>query len=108
MNAKTRLAVAFCLVAASLVGLVRPEVASAAPPEGFASPQIRAIWERDDGPVASGAVHDLLRAATALEGAGGRLRDVAPRLHVDARKLDADLGEVLGDSGRDPAGGRGV
>ena len=27
-----------------------------APPEGFAAPQIRAIWERDDGPVASGRV----------------------------------------------------
>jgi hypothetical protein len=59
-------------------------------------------------PVASAAVHDAIRAATALEGAAARLRDVAPRLHIDARKLNADLADVLGDTGRDPARGRGV
>jgi hypothetical protein len=48
-------------------------------------------------PVASAAVHDVLTAAAALAGAAGRLRDVAPRLHVDARKLSADLTEALGE-----------
>jgi len=48
-------------------------------------------------PVASGAVHDVLRAAAALDEAAARLRDVAPRLHVDARKLTADLTESLGE-----------
>jgi DNA-directed RNA polymerase subunit RPC12/RpoP len=48
-------------------------------------------------PVASGAVHDVLRAAAALDEAAARLRDVAPRLHVDARKLTADLTEALGE-----------
>ena len=27
----------------------------------------------------------------------GRLRDVAPRLHVDGRKLQTDLADVVGD-----------
>lgn len=48
-------------------------------------------------PVASAAVHDVIRAATALEGAVGRLHDVAPRLHLDVRKLSADLAEALGE-----------
>lgn len=50
----------FFLVALALMGqlvgpaALRPTSALAAPPEGFASSQIRAIWQRDDGPVASG------------------------------------------------------
>ena len=46
--------------------------------------------------VASAAVHDVLRAAAALENAAARLHDMAPRLHIDARKLTADLAEALG------------
>jgi hypothetical protein len=49
-------------------------------------------------PVASAAVHDLLRAASELEQAASRLDESAPRLHVDARKLAADLGTALGES----------
>jgi hypothetical protein len=48
-------------------------------------------------PVASAAVHDVVRAAAALDAAASRLRDVAPRLHVDARKLRADLADALGE-----------
>ena len=48
-------------------------------------------------PVASGAVHDVLAAAHALDSAMTRLRDVAPRLHVDGRKLRAELTESLGE-----------
>jgi len=51
-------------------------------------------------PVASAAVHELMHAAAALEGAARRLRDVAPRLHVDARKLTADLAEAVGETSR--------
>jgi hypothetical protein len=47
-------------------------------------------------PVASAAVHEVLAAAEALSAAATRLRDVAPRLHVDARKLTADLSASLG------------
>lgn len=47
-------------------------------------------------PVASAAVHDVLTAAAALENAIGRLHDVAPRLHLDARKLNAALTDALG------------
>ncbi len=39
----------------TLVG-VSAAPTNAAPPEGFASPQIRAIWQRDDGSVAAGQV----------------------------------------------------
>lgn len=53
------------------------------------------------GPVASAAVHELMQAAAALELAASRLRDVAPRLHVDARKLCHDLADVLGESAAD-------
>jgi hypothetical protein len=49
------------------------------------------------GPVASGAVHELMTAAAALEGAASRLHDVAPRLHIDARKLCADVAEAIGE-----------
>ncbi len=48
-------------------------------------------------PVASAAVHELIRAAAQLENAVGRLHDVAPRLHVDARKLNADLADSFGN-----------
>ena len=41
--------------------------------------------------VASTAVHDVLNAAKALSESIGRLRDVAPRLHVDGRKLLSDV-----------------
>lgn len=48
-------------------------------------------------PVASAAVHEVMTAATALEGAVGRLHDIAPRLHLDARKLCADLSDAIGE-----------
>lgn len=48
-------------------------------------------------PVASAAVHEVMTAAAALEGAVGRLHEVAPRLHLDARKLCADISEALGE-----------
>jgi hypothetical protein len=48
-------------------------------------------------PVASAAVHDVLAATAALAEAAARLRDVAPRLHVDARKLTDDMTTVLGN-----------
>lgn len=45
------------LVAISLVNWTTPAgTANAASPEGFADSQIRSVWQRDDGPVASGAV----------------------------------------------------
>ena len=46
--------------------------------------------------VASAAVHDVLAAANSFAEAAARLRDVAPRLHVDARKLSEDMTAVLG------------
>ncbi len=46
----------FFLLLASYIPAVAPSTAEAAPPEGFAAPQIRAVWQRDDGPVASGRV----------------------------------------------------
>ena len=57
----------------------------------------RDVVEASYLPVASAAVHDVLRAAAALDEAATRLREVAPRLHVDARKLSADLTEALGE-----------
>jgi hypothetical protein len=48
-------------------------------------------------PVAAAAVHDVLASAAALAEASARLRDVAPRLHIDARKLTTDMTAVLGD-----------
>jgi hypothetical protein len=57
----------------------------------------RELAEASYLPVASGAVHDVLRAAAALDEAATRLREVAPRLHVDGRKLRADLTESMGD-----------
>jgi hypothetical protein len=44
-------------------------------------------------PVAATAVREVLTAAEALAAAGRRLRDVAPRLHVDARDLAAHVSE---------------
>jgi hypothetical protein len=38
-----------------------------------------------------------MAAATALEGAAARLHDVAPRLHLDARKLCTDLADAVGE-----------
>ena len=49
-------------------------------------------------PVASAAVHEVIAAAAALEVAAGRLHDVAPRLHLDGRKLCADIADVIGES----------
>lgn len=48
-------------------------------------------------PVASAAVHEVAAAATALEVAARRLHDVAPRLHLDGRKLCADLSDAIGE-----------
>jgi hypothetical protein len=55
------------------------------------------LAERSYLPIASGAVHDVLTAARALDEAAARLRDVAPRLHLDGRKLRADLADSLGE-----------
>lgn len=52
-------------------------------------------------PVASAAVHELMAAAASLELAATRLRDVASRLHVDARKLSQDIGAALGETATD-------
>jgi hypothetical protein len=48
-------------------------------------------------PVVSAAVHDLLAAVEAADQAAQRLRDAAPRLHVDARRLSAALAAALGE-----------
>jgi len=48
-------------------------------------------------PVGSAAVHDAIAAAAAFEGAVSRLHDVAPHLHLDARKLCADLADAVGE-----------
>lgn len=45
--------------------------------------------------VLAGAVRQLVAAAESLDGAARQLGDVAPALHVDARKLCAELDEVL-------------
>jgi len=49
-------------------------------------------------PVASAAIHDLISAVTGLEHAANRLGESAPRLHIDTRKLTADVSAVLGGS----------
>jgi hypothetical protein len=54
------------------------------------------------GPVVSAAVHDLLAAVGAADVAATRLRDAAPRLHVDARRLAASLAEALGEADAPP------
>lgn len=51
---------------------------------------------RDYTPVASASAHQLLNATTALKQAVEQLQDVAPRLHVDVRRLRADLETELG------------
>jgi hypothetical protein len=51
--------------------------------------------------VASAAVHEVIQSAAALEGALGRLHDVAPRLHLDARKLCEDVTVATGESAAD-------
>ena len=48
--------------------------------------------------VASAAVHELMTAAASLDVAASRLRDVAPRLHIDVRRLCHDLGDTLGEA----------
>src|SRR5258708_6563440 len=55
MRRKHALAVSFLLLSGYLAAFT-PRDAEAAPPEGFAAAQIRAVWQRDDGPVASGRV----------------------------------------------------
>jgi hypothetical protein len=49
-------------------------------------------------PVASVAVHDVARAARELHAATARLRDVAPRLHLDVRRLADDLRDAAGET----------
>jgi hypothetical protein len=49
-------------------------------------------------PVASATVHEVMAAAASLEVAAARLRDVAPKLHIDARKLCHDLGDAFGET----------
>jgi hypothetical protein len=45
----------------------------------------------DYTPVASAAVHEVITAVELLVAASRRLADVAPRLHLDVRKLSADV-----------------
>lgn len=52
-------------------------------------------------PVASASVHELMQAAIALKEASARLHDIAPRLHLDARKFTADLADALGEPATD-------
>jgi hypothetical protein len=49
----------------------------------------------DYTPIASTAIHDLLAAAATLREAAERLGEVAPRLHIDARKLTTEVAEAL-------------
>jgi len=49
----------------------------------------------DYTPVLVAAVRDLLAAADALEAAARRVGDVAPPLHIDRRRLCADLEALL-------------
>jgi hypothetical protein len=49
-------------------------------------------------PVVSAAVHELITAVAGLEHAASRLSESAPRLHVDTRKLAADVAAALGNS----------
>ncbi|HKP53469.1 MAG TPA: M1 family aminopeptidase [Chloroflexia bacterium] len=51
--ARTLQIIALCFYPLAAI-LQAPTMASAAPPEGFAAPEIRAIWQRDDAQVASG------------------------------------------------------
>jgi hypothetical protein len=57
-NRRARIILTICLLAPTLAswGLLSPRLAAAAPPEGFASAYIRAIWQRDDGAVAAGSI----------------------------------------------------
>ena len=48
------------------------------------------------GPVVSAAVQDLLAATQAMDVAAQRLRDSAPHLHVDVRRLSGALDDVFG------------
>ncbi len=50
------LALLICLGAVCQALVTSTQSALAAPSEGFADSQIRAVWQRDDGPVASGQV----------------------------------------------------
>jgi hypothetical protein len=48
--------------------------------------------------VASAAVHEVLSTAATLEAAVARLHEVAPRLHLDGKRVGADLLEAMGES----------
>lgn len=46
-------------------------------------------------PVVAAAVRQLSAAARTIASAGNQLAELAPKLHIDAGKLAADLTEVL-------------
>ena len=59
-------------------------------------PRCGRIFAPDYSAVLVAALRELLAAADALEAAARQTRDVAPLLHVDARRLCADLEALLG------------
>ena len=59
-------------------------------------PRCGRIFAPDYSAVLVAAVRQLLAAADALEAAARQARDVAPRLHIDARRLCDDLEALLG------------
>ena len=65
------------------------------PPHIGACPRCGAPFSASYTPVVVEAIRALVVAAQALDGAGHQLRDVAPRLHIDATPLVADLRATL-------------
>jgi len=58
-------------------------------------PRCGRVLAPDYTPVLVAAVRDLLAAADALEAAARRVGEVAPPLHIDRRRLCADLEALL-------------
>ncbi|MGH8870040.1 MAG: hypothetical protein ACRDYU_18885 [Actinomycetes bacterium] len=54
-------------------------------------PRCAEVLAPDYTAVLAGAVRQYLSAADALEGATRQLRQIAPSLHVDRRRLSSDL-----------------
>ena len=78
----------FCGESFRLVEVVDAEAAGACPRCGRVfDPAYRAVVVAE--------VRQLLTAASALRDAGRQLRDLAPHLHVDARRLCTDIGAEL-------------
>lgn len=65
------------------------------PPAAGRCPRCGLAFAPSYASVAVSAVRRLLEAVAELEEAGETLRGVAPRLHVDVRALDAEVGEAL-------------